>query len=87
MSSRNNSRGGTPTITVNALGTGATSNINAPMAAVNGLTTTGIGTLMLSGTNSFAGLSVNGGTNTIAGNTTVSVIGGVNVHRSLEIAW
>jgi autotransporter-associated beta strand protein len=68
--------GGTPTITVNALGTGATATINAPMAAANGLTTTGVGTLMLGGTNLFAGLSVNGGTTTITGTTTINGTGG-----------
>ena len=68
--------GGTPTITINALGTGANVAINAAMAAPNGLTTTGVGTLMLGGTNLFAGLSVNGGTNIITGNTTINGDGG-----------
>jgi autotransporter-associated beta strand protein len=71
-----NLAGGTPTITVNALGTGVTAAINAPMIAANGLTTTGVGTLMLGGTNSLSGLSVNGGTNIITGNTTINGNGG-----------
>jgi autotransporter-associated beta strand protein len=68
--------GGTPTINVNALGTGATATVNAAMAAANGLTTSGVGTLMLGGTNLFAGLSVNGGTTTITGTTTINGTGG-----------
>ncbi|HXI69261.1 MAG TPA: autotransporter-associated beta strand repeat-containing protein [Verrucomicrobiae bacterium] len=45
-------------------------------SAANNLTKTGAGTLTSGGVNSFAGYSVNGGTNIITGSTTVSGTGG-----------
>ncbi len=48
--------GGTPTITVNALGTGKSATISAVVAGTAGLLQTGAtGTLVLSGTNTFTG--------------------------------
>jgi len=75
-------------ITVNALVAGATAAINADMTvtAANGLTTTGVGTLMLGGSNSFAGLIVNGGTNMITGNTTISGTGSSDFYLGNQCA-
>lgn len=54
--------GTTPTLTVNALGTGATATINASLAGTGGLTKTGAGTLVLTAENSLTGvLTVSGG--------------------------
>lgn len=54
--------GASPTITVNALGTGATTTIGAGLAGTTGLTKTGAGTLVLSGQSSLTGpLNVSGG--------------------------
>ena len=46
---------GRPTVTVNALGTGATATIATPVASANGLTKAGVGTLILSNTNTYNG--------------------------------
>jgi fibronectin-binding autotransporter adhesin len=54
---------GTPTITVNALGTLATAEIAAQIAGTDGLVKAGTGTLSLSGLNTYSGTtSVNAGT-------------------------
>ena len=47
--------GGTPTITVNALGAGKTASISAVIAGTGGLVKNGAGTLSLSGANTFTG--------------------------------
>jgi autotransporter-associated beta strand protein len=80
--------GSTPLITVNALGAGATAAINADMTvtAANGLTTTGVGTLMLGGSNSFDGLIINGGTNMITGNTTINGTGSSDFYLGNQCA-
>jgi autotransporter-associated beta strand protein len=67
--------GSAPTITVNAMGTGAAAVINADITAVGGFTKLGDGPLILGGSNSIAGLIVDGGTNIITGNTTISGTG------------
>ncbi|HEX8144064.1 MAG TPA: Ig-like domain-containing protein, partial [Pyrinomonadaceae bacterium] len=46
---------GTPTITVNALGAGATATIATPILSSAGLTKAGPGTLVLTGTNTYGG--------------------------------
>ena len=54
---------GTPTVTVNALGTAATAEISAQIAGTEGLVKAGAGTLSLSGLNTYSGTtSVNAGT-------------------------
>jgi rhamnogalacturonan endolyase len=54
--------GGAPTITVNALGSGATTTIGATLAGAGGLIKAGTGTLVLSASNSLVGpLNVNSG--------------------------
>ncbi|MBV9927315.1 MAG: HYR domain-containing protein [Acidobacteria bacterium] len=54
---------GTPTVTVNALGTGATATIATPVNSAAGLTKAGAGTLVLAGNNAYGGAtSVNAGT-------------------------
>ncbi len=54
---------GTPTITVNALGTAATAEISAEIAGTEGLVKAGVGTFTLSGLNTYSGTtSVNAGT-------------------------
>ena len=54
--------GATPTITVNALGSGATTTIGAALVGNGGLNKAGAGTLVLSAPNSLVGvLNVNGG--------------------------
>ncbi|HWS88315.1 MAG TPA: HYR domain-containing protein [Pyrinomonadaceae bacterium] len=54
---------GAPTVTVNALGTGATATLNAAVAGTQGLTKTGPGTLVLGAQNTLTGaLNVTGGT-------------------------
>ena len=54
--------GATPTITVNALGAGATTTIGATLVGNAGLTKTGTGTLVLSAPNQLSGvLNLNGG--------------------------
>ena len=52
--------GGTPTITVNALGTGKTVSISAVLSGTAGMMKAGAGTLVLSGTNIFSGNTVVG---------------------------
>jgi autotransporter-associated beta strand protein len=47
--------GSTPTITVNALGTGKTANISAVIAGTSGLRKAGAGTLVLEGANTYTG--------------------------------
>ena len=47
--------GATPTITVNALGTGKTATISLALAGTSGLTKAGLGTLVLSGVNTYTG--------------------------------
>jgi fibronectin-binding autotransporter adhesin len=76
-------QGGSPTITVNALGTGATATISANIAGSNGVTKDGAGILTLSGSNTFTGglnitageLRVVGNTNAVA-NATLGAAGG-----------
>jgi autotransporter-associated beta strand protein len=46
---------GTPTVTVNALGTGATATIATPVNSTAGLTKAGAGTLVLAGNNTYGG--------------------------------
>ncbi|HEX7318165.1 MAG TPA: HYR domain-containing protein [Pyrinomonadaceae bacterium] len=46
---------GRPTVTVNALGTGATATIATPVASASGLTKAGAGTLVLAGANNYNG--------------------------------
>jgi autotransporter-associated beta strand protein len=69
--------GTTPTITVNALGSGKAATISADLAGTAGLTKAGAGTLILSGTTIYTGATVvNGGrlslqdtsSNTLTGN-------------------
>ena len=55
--------GATPTITVNALGTGKTASISAVLAGTTGLAKAGAGTLVLSAQNTYTGgTTVNAGT-------------------------
>jgi autotransporter-associated beta strand protein len=54
---------GNPTVTVNALGTGATATIGTPVVSASGLTKAGLGTLVLNGANIYNGpTNVTGGT-------------------------
>ncbi len=60
--------GGTPTITVNALGTGKSATISSPIGGLAGLSKAGVGTLILSGANTFSGnVDILNGTLTISG--------------------
>ncbi|CAM2921996.1 autotransporter-associated beta strand repeat-containing protein [Rariglobus hedericola] len=64
--------GTTPTITVDTLGTGATATISAVIAGSSGLTKAGLGTLVLSGANTFSGTTnVNAGTLRLASDTAI----------------
>ncbi len=59
--------GVTPTMTVSALGTGATTTIATSLAGTGGLTKSGAGTLVLTGPNALTGvLNVNGGSLQVA---------------------
>lgn len=59
----------TPTITANALGTGKISTIALELAGTQGLAKAGAGELMLTGVNSYSGITtVNAGTLTLQGN-------------------
>jgi autotransporter-associated beta strand protein len=61
--------GTTPTVTVNALGTGKTATISAIIEGAEGLTKAGAGTLTLSGTNTYTGTtSINVGILAITSN-------------------
>ena len=54
--------GGTPTITVNAMGTGAGATLSAILAGTSGLTKAGSGALTLSGADTYTGtITINGG--------------------------
>jgi autotransporter-associated beta strand protein len=64
--------GSPPAIAVSAMGAGAGAVINAGLNSADNLTKIGVGTLTLGGTDTVAGLIVNGGTNVITGNTTVN---------------
>lgn len=60
--------GGTPTITVNALGAGQSATISGVVAGSAGLIKAGVGTLSLTAANTFTGgITVNGGTLRMAG--------------------
>ena len=61
----------TSTITVNAMGTGSSANINAGLKCASNLTKAGDGTLILGGSTSLAGLIINRGATVIVSNTTI----------------
>src|SRR5262245_23605511 len=66
--------GGAPTITVNALGTGATTNIGATLVGTGGLIKAGTGALVLSGPNSLVGpLNVNSGSLQLAAGSSLNI--------------
>jgi rhamnogalacturonan endolyase len=66
--------GGAPTITVNALGTGATTTIGATVAGTGGLIKAGTGTVVLSAPNSLVGpLNVNSGSLQLASGGSLSL--------------
>ncbi len=72
--------GTTPTITVNALGTGKTATISAEIQGTVGLTKAGVGTLILSGANSYTGnTSVINGTLTVSGSGVITSGGQLTV--------
>jgi len=66
----------TSTISVNAMGAGAGATINARVKCAGNLNKTGAGTLTFGGSNTLAGLIVNGGTHVLTGNTSVEGNGG-----------
>ena len=77
--------GGTPTITVNALGSGKIATISAMLAGSAGVTKTGSGTLLLSGANTNTGsLTVNAGT--LKFGSTIVLGDGVNNASSLLVS-
>jgi fibronectin-binding autotransporter adhesin len=66
-----------PTITVNALGTAKTATISATVAGSAGLTKSGDGTLILTGTSSYSGTTtISGGTLQIGNGGTTGTVGG-----------
>lgn len=68
--------GGTPTITVNQLGTGKTATIGLEIAGTAGLTKMGVGTLVLSGANSYTGTTtISAGTLAYGANDVISTSG------------
>jgi autotransporter-associated beta strand protein len=71
---------GTPTVTVNALGTNATATIATPVVSASGLTKAGPGTLVLSGANIY-----NGATNVSAGTLRLNPGGSVST-STVEVA-
>ncbi|MET0622173.1 MAG: Ig-like domain-containing protein [Pyrinomonadaceae bacterium] len=75
--------GGTPTITVNALGTNATATVGVPVNSAAGLNKAGTGTLVLTGANSYGGTTnVNAGTLRFGAGANVTTSGLVNVGTS-----
>ena len=67
--------GSTPTVTVNALGTGKAVTISAAVAGSSGLTKSGVGTLTLSSANSYSGgTSVTAGTLNFAADTSLGAV-------------
>ncbi|HEY0946792.1 MAG TPA: autotransporter-associated beta strand repeat-containing protein [Opitutaceae bacterium] len=79
---------GTPTVTVNALGTGAVATIGATLAGTKGLAKAGAGTLALSSPNTLDGtLSVSGGILRVTtGGALDSGSGTANVSAQLNVA-
>jgi rhamnogalacturonan endolyase len=71
---------GTPTITVNTLGTGATSTISTPLNSTAGLTKAGVGTLVLTGANNY------GGATSISNGTLRLGTGGIITTTTLDVA-
>lgn len=65
----------TSTISVNAMEAGAGAVINAGIKSASNLTKAGDGTLTFGGSNTLAGLIVNGGTNVITGSTAINGTG------------
>ena len=71
--------GVTPTVTVNALGSGKTATISAIIEGTAGLTKSGAGTLTLSGVNTYSGTtSVSAGILAITSNNALGATGGGN---------
>ena len=74
--------GGTPTITVNQLGVGKTATIGLQITGMSGLTKAGVGTLVLSGANTYTGLTTVSagvlayGADNVIANASVTVSGG-----------
>jgi autotransporter-associated beta strand protein len=85
--------GATPSISVSALGSGATTTISAVIAGTNGLTKLGAGTLVLTATNTYTGgTTINGGRLTISnasalGNGAVTIVsGGLGLQNSINFS-
>ncbi len=67
--------GPTPGVTLSSMAAGSTVALNPDLIAAGTVTQTGAGTLSLGGSNSLAGLIINGGTNVITGRTTINGTG------------
>lgn len=65
--------GTTPTITVNALGTNKTATISAVIDGTTGFTKVGVGTLVLSGINTYTGSTIIGNSTTAGGTVQLTV--------------
>ena len=79
--------GTTPTVTVNALGTGKTARISAVIEGTEGLTKAGAGTLTLSGVNTYSGAtSINAGFLSITSNDALGAGDGSNENNFTTLA-
>ncbi|MHA3771050.1 autotransporter-associated beta strand repeat-containing protein [Verrucomicrobiota bacterium sgz303538] len=79
--------GTTPTVTVNALGSGKIANLNVVVAGTSGLTKEGVGILQLSGANTLSGnLTVNNGTLRLGNNAAINSVGSaITVNGNLAV--
>ena len=76
--------GGTPTITVNSMGTGKTATVGLELSGTQGLIKAGTGTLVLTGSNSYSGgTTINAGLLQVGNGGTTGVLGSGTINLNV----